>query len=147
MNTITIAPYSDESHRGAVIALWRDILGYTGAHNDAALSIDRKLAVDDSLFFVAVAGNSVIGTVMAGYDGHRGWLYSLAVAPAHRRQGIGARLIRHAERALIGKGCVKINLQISAGNESVTAFYAALGYAIEQRVCMGKKIAENIPLI
>jgi ribosomal protein S18 acetylase RimI-like enzyme len=82
----------------------------------------------------------VVGTTMAGYDGHRGWIYSVAVAPSHRRQGIASRLVVHAERALIGKGCVKINLQIMEGNESVAAFYSELGYAVEKRISMGKRL-------
>jgi ribosomal protein S18 acetylase RimI-like enzyme len=83
---------------------------------------------------------------MAGYDGHRGWLYALAVAPPHRRQGVGSLLVSHAERELTRKGCVKINLQILEGNESVTAFYAGLGFSVEKRVSMGKRIPENVPI-
>ncbi len=127
------------------MALWLAVFGYESAHNRPALAIDKKLAVDDQLFFVAVADAAVIGTVMAGYDGHRGWIYSVAVAPAHRRQGIGARLVTHAEAALAAKGCMKINLQIMPENERVTAFYTALGYAVEPRISMGKKVVENIP--
>jgi ribosomal protein S18 acetylase RimI-like enzyme len=77
---------------------------------------------------------------MAGYDGHRGWIYSVAVSPAHRRQGIGSLLVAHAERALIDLGSVKINLQIMEGNESVTAFYSSLGFSVEKRISMGKRI-------
>ena len=86
---------------------------------------------------------AVVGTIMAGYDGHRGWIYSVAVSPSHRRQGIGSRLVSHAERALTDRGCMKINLQIMEGNESVTAFYASLGYSVEKRVSMGKRVSEN----
>jgi ribosomal protein S18 acetylase RimI-like enzyme len=145
MNTIAITPYVDAVHRSQVVALWKSVFGYETAHNNPSLAIDKKLQVDDQLFFVAVADKTVVGTIMAGYDGHRGWLYSVAVAPTHRRQGIGARLVAHAERALIRKGCVKINLQILEGNEGVTAFYAALGFSVEKRVSMGKRIPENVP--
>jgi ribosomal protein S18 acetylase RimI-like enzyme len=82
---------------------------------------------------------------MAGYDGHRGWIYSVAVSTAHRRRGIGSQLVRMAERALATMGCVKVNLQIMEGNEHVTAFYAALGFSVEKRVSMGKRLPENIP--
>jgi ribosomal protein S18 acetylase RimI-like enzyme len=81
---------------------------------------------------------------MAGYDGHRGWLYSVAVHPSHRREGLGAKLVRHAEDALITRGCMKINLQIVSANASVADFYEALGYSIEPRISMGKKIGANI---
>ena len=145
MDTVTIAPFSDAAHRGKVIALWEAVFGYEAAHNAPALVIDKKLAVDDGLFLVALAGQAVVGTVMAGYDGHRGWIYSVAVSPAHRRRGVGSQLVRAAERELATKGCVKVNLQIMDGNESVTAFYAALGFAVEKRVSKGKRLPENIP--
>jgi ribosomal protein S18 acetylase RimI-like enzyme len=146
MKTIAIMPYIDGAHRSQVVALWKTVFGYEAAHNNPNLAIDKKLAVDDQLFFVAVADTKVVGTIMAGYDGHRGWLYSLAVAPSHRRQGAGSRLVSHAERALTRMGCVKINLQILEGNESVSAFYAALGFSVEKRVSMGKRIPENVPV-
>ena len=145
MIDITIIPFVNAVHRGEVVALWDATLGYKSAHNNPSLSIDKKLAVDDGLFFVAIADSSVVGTVMAGYDGHRGWIYSLAVSPAHQRQRIGTRLLLHVERALISKGCAKINLQIMEGNESVMKFYGSLGYSEEKRVSMGKRIKENIP--
>jgi ribosomal protein S18 acetylase RimI-like enzyme len=139
-----LVPYQDASHREQVISLWRAVFGYEAKHNEPSLVIDKKREVDD-LFFVAVDGGAVAGTVMCGYDGHRGWIYSLAVATSHRRQGIGTRLVSHAERALIRKGCMKINLQIMEGNESVAAFYSSLGYSVEKRVSMGKLLAENVP--
>jgi ribosomal protein S18 acetylase RimI-like enzyme len=146
MNTITIIPYSNASHRGQVIALWETVFGYETAHNTPSLAIDKKLAVDDGLFFVAVTERTVVGTIMAGYDGHRGWIYSVAVHPDHRKQRIGSELVSQAERALAGKGCMKINLQIVQGNEAVAAFYASLGYAEEKRISMGKPLLENIPV-
>ncbi len=145
MSTLTITPYIDAVHRCQVIPLWEAVFAYKTAHNKPSLVIDKKVEVDDRLFFVAVEGCLVAGTIMAGYDGHRGWIYSLAVSPAHRGQGIGSRLVSHAERALADKGCVKINLQILEGNESVAAFYASLGYVVEKRVSMGKPLPENIP--
>ncbi|MDE1169356.1 MAG: GNAT family acetyltransferase [Pseudomonas sp.] len=139
-----ITEYSNEHHRLGVIALWESVFGYNTAHNTPSLAIDKKLAASDGLFFVALAGDAVIGTVMAGYDGHRGWLYSVAVHSAHQRQGIGARLIGHAEAALTARGCMKINLQITNDNERVIGFYEALGYSVEPRISMGKKVESNI---
>lgn len=144
MTTITL--FENHAHRSQVIALWETVFGYESAHNAPALAIDKKLAADDKLFFVALSAGAVVGTLLAGYDGHRGWLYSVAVHPAQRKQGIGAALVAHAERALADQGCMKINLQILAGNASVTAFYAALGYAVEPRISMGKRLHENIPV-
>jgi ribosomal protein S18 acetylase RimI-like enzyme len=140
---ITITHYIDGAHRDQVIALWKSVFGYETVHNRPALVIDKKLAVNDDLFFVALGGDMVVGTIMAGYDGHRGWIYSVAVSPSHRRQGIGAQLVAHAERALIAKGSVKINLQIMQGNEAVTAFYTSLGFSVDKRISMGKPIPQN----
>lgn len=142
-----VVPYADRTHRRAVIALWRAAFGYDTPHNDPDLAIDRKLAVADDLFFVAVDHNAVVGTAMAGYDGHRGWLYSIAVDAAHRRRGIGAALVRHAEAALTRLGCVKINLQLADGNARVAAFYEALGYALEPRTSMGKRLVTDAPRV
>lgn len=138
-----ISLYQDALHRSQVIALWQAVFGYEAAHNAPALVIDKKLALADRLFFVALSDAGVVGTVMAGYDGHRGWLYSVAVHPSHRQQGLGAALVRQAERALTARGCVKVNLQILASNEAVAAFYAPLGYAVEPRISMGKRLPQN----
>lgn len=140
-----IAEYSNEAHRREVVELWASAFGYETAHNAPDLTLDRKLAVRDGLFFVALDAGAVVGTILAGYDGHRGWLYSVAVDAANRNRGIGTALVRRAERALTERGCVKINLQITGGNESVAAFYESLGYVVEPRVSMGKRIVENIP--
>ncbi len=146
MDPVTITLFSNAVHRAKVIALWDAVFGYDAPHNRPALAIDKKVAVDDGLFFVALSGQEVVGTVMAGYDGDRGWIYSVAVSPAYRRRGVGSQLVRVAERALSAKGCVKVNLQILEGNENVTAFYASLGFSVEKRVSMGKPLHENIPV-
>ena len=142
---ITIATYNNEVHRDQVVQLWRSIFGYDTPHNAPALAIDRKLAIDDGLFFVAVnddsvLGTVVVGTVMAGYDGHRGWIYSLAVAPNYRGHGLGSRLLARAEDQLASRGCLKINLQVLPGNGNAQAFYEANGYAVEERISMGKRL-------
>lgn len=142
-----IGAYRDRQHRAQVVALWQEAFGYDTAHNLPTLAIDKKLAVNDGLFFVATDKKTVIGTVLAGYDGHRGWLYSVAVHADYRRHGLGSSLVRHAEQALTALGCMKINLQIAGGNEAVVGFYEALGYGVEPRISMGKKIAENIPTL
>ena len=145
MKAVKIKPYSDADHRERVIALWKSVFSYDAPHNQPALSIDKKLEFDDGMFFVAVEGDAVVGTVMGGYDGHRGWIYSMAVAPSHRRKGVGALLMSHAEQALAKTGCVKINLQILEGNEAVVAFYAKLGYTVEKRISMAKRMPQNLP--
>jgi ribosomal protein S18 acetylase RimI-like enzyme len=139
-----ITHYANDPHRQGVIALWNRVFGQQTAHRDPALAIDKKVAMPDGLFFVAVADGSVTGTVMAGYDGHRGWLYSVAVDPACRGHGLGTALIEHAEAALIAKGCMKINLQVVSANRQVTAFYESLGYSVEPHISMGKRLDVNI---
>src|SRR5262245_52674833 len=140
MSEITIQQFDDSRHRQQVINLWQLVFAYRSPHNQPDVAIDRKLAVADELFFVAANNEAVIGTIMAGYDGHRGWIYSLAVHPNQRRRGIGSQLMVHAERALAARGCVKINLQILPENKHVAQFYQSLGYAIEERISMGKPI-------
>lgn len=147
MSSVAIKPFENATHRESVIALWQTVFGYETAHNRPDLVIDKKTAIDDGLFFVAINGVDVVGTIMAGYDGHRGWIYSVAVHPDHRNLGVGSKLVAHAERALTNKGCMKINLQIMEGNEAVAAFYASLGYSTEKRVSMGKRIPGNIPIV
>ena len=146
MKLVTIKPFENLSHREKVVALWEAVFGYETAHNSPHLVIDKKIAIDDGLFFVAIADVEIVGTIMAGYDGHRGWLYSVAVQPNDRKNGIGSDLVLHAERALAARGCTKINMQIMQGNEAVAAFYASLGYSEEKRISMGKRINKNIPV-
>ena len=124
--------------------LWETVFGYDAAHNSPGLAIDKKLALQDGLLFVALIDGRVVGSILAGYDGHRGWLYSVAVDAGQQKQGLGSALVRHAEAALTELGCMKINLQIRGGNEAVTAFYESLGYVVEPRVSMGKLIPQNI---
>ena len=141
---VSVITYQDSEHRLEVVALWKEASGPIARHNQAGIIIDKKLAVDD-LFFAAITEGRVVGTVMAGYDGHRGWIYSVAVALSHRRRGIGSMLVSHAEQVLTKRGCLKINLPIAEGNESVEAFYAKLGYKTEKRISMGKLIEANLP--
>lgn len=129
--------HSDEQD---VIALWREVLPDNAPHNDPATAIRKKLEVEHHLFFVADVDGKVVGTVMGGYDGHRGWIYSVAVRPQYRRRGIGGTLIRRLEEALTKRGCLKINLQVRTSNASVIAFYEKLGYVVEERVSMGKRL-------
>lgn len=130
MNTdsIEITEFDNLRYRKQVIALWQDVFGYEAAHNSPESVINKKIAAEDGLFFVAINRQIVIGTVMAGYDGHRGWIYSMAVHPTHQRKGIGSELLAFVERRLSSLACMKINLQIMDKNEAVQRFYQANGY-------------------
>lgn len=140
-----IRQYNETTDREQVISLWHTVFGYETAHNEPSLAIAKKVHVNDRLFFVAEANGTVIGTAMAGYDGHRGWLYAIAVHPHCRHTGIGSNLVRHAERALASLGCLKVNLQLLATNEATAAFYESMGYSVEPRISMGKVFHENVP--
>jgi ribosomal protein S18 acetylase RimI-like enzyme len=126
------------------VDLWERVFAYKAARNAPRLVIDKKLAVDDGLFFVAISEDRVIGSIMAGYDGRRGWIYLLSVDPKYRRRGHGSQLLRFAESRLTSLGCVKINLQITDRNGLVEEFYEYNGYSTEPRICMGRTIGANI---
>lgn len=134
----TIRQYQDITDRVQVVALWQKVFGYETAHNEPNLAISKKIAVNDGLFFVAIENTNIVGTIMAGYDGHRGWLYSVAVDPSMRLNGLGSSLVRHAEKALADLGCMKVNLQLLDTNEATAAFYQSIGYSVEPRLSMGK---------
>jgi len=135
-----IANYHDD-HFVGVDRLWRRAFPDDPPRNHAASAIPIKLALKDDLFWVALdEAGAIIGTTMAGWDGHRGWLYSVAVDERQRRSGVGKALVEHAITALHERGCAKVNLQIRAGNEEVAAFYESLGFAVEPRTSMGRQI-------
>lgn len=135
----TISAYHDRHFEG-VKALWQDAFPDLEAWRSPEVAIPAKLAIQPDLFLVASDGDQVIGTTLAGYDGHRGWLYSVAVLSSHRRRGIGTALLREAERLLLALGCPKIGLQIVPENAAVAEFYRQEGYDVEPKICMGKKI-------
>lgn len=140
-----IIPFIQKDHESPVVVLWREVFGYSASHNEPRLVIRKKMSQNDGLFFVAESSESdVLGTIMCGYDGHRGWIYSLAVSPVVQRTGLGKEMMKYAESVLKEKGCVKINLQVVKGNEKAVKFYEAIGYAAEERISMGKKISDNI---
>lgn len=139
-NQLQIVEFDNSRHRGQVIELWHNVFGYEAEHNSPEVVIDKKIQTKDGLFFIAEKDQKVIGTVIAGYDGHRGWIYSIAVHPEYRKQGIGSELLSYTQRKLEDLGCLKVNLQIMEGNEAVQKFYLVNGFSVEQRISMGKKL-------
>jgi GNAT superfamily N-acetyltransferase len=135
--TLSVLTYRD-IHFSGVEVLWREAFPHDLARNFAANAIPKKVAIQPDLFIVAVEGDQVIGSVLAGYDGYRGWLNRVAVLKSHQRNGVGAALIREIETRLKALGCAKINLQILGSNENVADFYRVIGYAVEDRISMGK---------
>ena len=123
----------------AVVTLWREA-GLVVPWNDPYLDIERKLTVQPELFLVAEARGVPVGTAMAGFDGHRGWVNYLAVAADLRGGGLGARLMAEAERLLAERGCPKLNLQVRSSNAGVIEFYRHLGYRVDETTSLGKRL-------
>ena len=123
----------------AVIELWTRC-GLTRPWNDPSRDIGRKLKVQPELFLVGVVEGRVMASVMAGYDGHRGWVNYLAVDGAFRKRGFGRALMRRVEQDLKAMGCPKLNMQIRSSNVEVLAFYRDLGYEQDDTISLGKRL-------
>ena len=127
------------SDRRAVIDLWHRC-DLVVPQDKAQKDIEMKNQFQADLFFVGEINGRVVATAMAGYDGHRGWIYYLAVDPDHQRQHIGSRMMEKAERELQKRGCMKINLQVRTSNQSVISFYNSLGYSNDDVIGLGKRL-------
>jgi ribosomal protein S18 acetylase RimI-like enzyme len=128
-----------EADRDAVVGLWTAcelVVPWNVPEEDIA----TKLAYQPELFFVAERGVEVVGSVMAGYEGHRGQINYLAVRPDLQGGGLGRELMEHAEASLRALGAPKINLQVRARNRAVIEFYESLGYAVDDTVNLGKRL-------
>jgi len=102
--------------------------------------IEAKLRVQPELLLIGEVEAALVGAIIAGFDGVRGWLYHLAVAPELQRRGFGTQLVRAAEDGLRALGCRKVNLQVRAANRDVVAFYRSVGYDVEERVSLGRRL-------
>jgi ribosomal protein S18 acetylase RimI-like enzyme len=138
---VDIRPY-ESADADAVVALW-ETCDLTRPWNDPRKDVARKVAVADDLFLVGSVDGAVVATVMGGYDGHRGWVNYLAVAPARRGDGLGRALMDAVEVRLRAVGCPKINLQVRDTNTEVLAFYEHLGYAVDAAVSLGKRLESD----
>ena len=126
----------------AVIALWQ-ACDLVRPWNDPHKDIARKLRVRPDLFLVGVVDGRIVASVMAGYEGHRGWLNYLAVAPEFQRRGLARAIVTEAERLLREAGCPKINLQVRTSNQGVIEFYRRVGYSVDDVVSMGKRLEKD----
>ena len=138
---VVIRPFATKD-RGAVIALW-EAAGLTRPWNDPRKDIARKLRVQPEWFLVAIARGRIVGSVMAGYDGHRGWVNYLAVTLTSRRAGVGRALMAEVERVLREAGCPKINLQIRGTNQAAATFYESLGYTVDDVISLGRRLEHD----
>jgi len=129
----------EDGDADAVITLWNKC-GLLRPWNDPQLDILRKQSVGADLFLVGQQDDKIIGAVMGGYDGHRGWMNYLAVDPEYRKSGCGREIISFLERKLKALGCPKVNLQVRTDNSAVMEFYSRLGYSIDEVSSMGKRL-------
>ena len=113
------------------------------SHNDPHRDIKRKLYIQPDLFLIGVMNGRIIATIMAGYEGHRGWLNYLAVSPDLRRRGLGREMVSEAERMLRDLGCPKINLQVRMSNAEAMNFYRNIGFLEDDVASMGKRLEED----
>ena len=138
-----LRPYAAADEQ-AVVELWRRC-ELTRPWNDPHKDIQRKLTTQAELFIVGELQGRLIATAMAGFDGHRGWVNYLAVAPEHRGKGYGRLLMRHIEERLTAMGCPKLNLQVRTGNTWVLEFYRRIGYSVDETVSLGKRLIPDLP--
>ena len=136
-NTLRVRPFSEDDEL-SVVALWAEVFGDDPPRNEPRAVIGRKLRVQRELFLVGEFQGDIVGTVIAGFDGYRGWVYHLAVHPRCRRRGFGRDLMGEAEARLKALGCPKLNLQVRSSNAEAIVFYERLGYSIEDRASLGK---------
>ena len=130
--------YTNEDKK-QVILLWQKVFFDAPPWAEPSILLKKKLEVDN-LVFVAEDNGKVIGSSMAGYDGHSGWIYSVAVEPKHRMKGVGKELVRFATEVLKGLGAIKVGLQVDSNNEGVIEFYKSIGFEIEDRINMSKMV-------
>lgn len=135
---LTIRPYVPADQE-TVIALW-EACQLVVPQNDPIADIQKKILFQTDLFLVAIAEGRLVGTVMAGYEGHRGWINYLAVTPEQRRQGIAKTMMASAEKKLRALGCPKINLQVRRSNTAVINFYRAIGFREDDVISLGKRL-------
>ncbi len=133
----------DVKHQNAVVDLWEKC-GLIVPQNDPVEDIKKKTSFQPELFFIALLDGQLVGSVMVGYEGHRGWLNYLAVLPTFQKRGFGRKLVNKAIAELKKIGCPKLNLQVRKSNTSVIEFYKHLGFEEEDRISLGVRLKEWI---
>jgi len=123
----------------AVVALWEEA-GLTRPWNPPAIDLQRSLDGATSTVLGGYRDDRLVGTVMVGHDGHRGWVYYLAVAASERGAGLGRELMQAAESWLTANGAVKLQLMVREANAQVIGFYTRLGYADADVRVLGKRL-------
>ena len=140
-SSLLIRPFK-EGDEEALVSLW-NMCKLTVPWNNPYKDIARKLKVQAELFLVGYLEDKLIASVMAGYDGHRGYINYFAVHPDFQARGYGKQLMDNVENGLRELGCPKINLQIREGNDKVFSYYQKLGFVEEKRINMGKRLEDD----
>ena len=138
---VNIRPFARHDE-AAVVALWEEC-GLARPWNDPHKDIARKLAVQPELFLVGVIDGVLMASVMAGYEGHRGWVNYLAIAPQHRGRGHGRALMKRVEQLLLARGCPKVSLLVRSSNTQALTFYSHLGYLQDESISLGKRLISD----
>ena len=138
MNKIKIRQYADSDHE-KVIKLW-ELCELTRQWNNPIKDIQRKLIVQSELFLVLEEDDEILGSIMGGFDGHRGSVNYLGIHPKHKNKGLGKLLMNRIEEELIKMGCPKINLMVRNSNLDVQEFYRVIGYKEQKVVVFGKRL-------
>ena len=132
----------DEIFRNDVIHLW-NICDLTRPWNDPNKDIDRILSDQTGKLFLVRKHNKVLGSVVVGYDGHRGSVYYLSVHPDYQKISLGRMLMKHSEDYLLTLGCPKLNLMVRTSNLPVIEFYDQLGYRKDEVVVLSKRLTDS----
>ena len=140
-SSLLIRPFK-EGDEEALVSLW-NMCKLTVPWNNPYKDIARKLKVQSELFLMGYLEDKLIASIMAGYDGHRGWINYFAVHPDFQSMGYGKQLMDNVENKLSELGCPKINLQIREGNDKALSYYQKLGFVEENRINMGKRIEND----
>ena len=133
---ITIAPIED-ADIPAIIALWQRC-GLTRPWNDPAADIALARKGANAAVLAGRDGSAIVATVLVGHDGHRGWVYYVAVDPDHRHKGYGGIVMEAAESWLRERGIEKLQLMVRSDNSQVQTFYQSLGYLAQERIVYAK---------
>jgi ribosomal protein S18 acetylase RimI-like enzyme len=139
--SLSIDTYRD-GDKAAIINLWQEC-GLVVPWNNPLTDIARKIADSPELFFTGRIDSKLVASCMAGYDGHRGWIYFLAVARSEQRKGFAAQLVAHVEAQLIELGCPKLELMVRDRNSEVIAFYEAIGFNLDPVRVLSKRLLKD----
>jgi GNAT superfamily N-acetyltransferase len=144
MEKPVIVTFDNKTHCDEVVSLWKKVFSDQAADIAPDFVLDKELEAKGGLIYVALSGQSLVGTIMAGYDGNRGWIYAVGVLPDYQRQGIGSSMLAFMEQKLSTLGCRRINLQVMEGDEASERFFSAKGYQTVKRIDMTKSLSQGI---